>query len=110
MSATARGYGEGHRKTRTRWRPIVEAGQATCARCMVPVAPPGDICPRCGREVVKGRPQPGYCGWDVSHDDVDRTLYTGVEHACCNRRAGGRNGGLTTARKFRVKVWSREWL
>lgn len=110
MSATSRGYGTEHRKKRAYYRAVVEAGQATCVRCMIPITPPGEACPKCGREVAKGRPTPGYCGLDVGHDDVDRSIYAGTEHMCCNRRAGGSKGGKTTARKFRVQVWSRQWL
>lgn len=103
-----RGYGKAHREIRARWRPVVEAGEATCVRCLVGINPPGEGCPKCGREVAKGPPTPGYCGWDVGHDDVDRSLYTGTEHSCCNRRAGGRKA----ARKAAVNrhIWSREWL
>lgn len=104
----ARGYGKAHRAIRERYRPIVEAGEGYCARCLAWIAPPGEPCTKCGREVAKGRPTPGFCGWDVGHDDVDRSLYTGTEHSCCNRRAGGRKA----ARKLAVTrhVWSRDWL
>lgn len=93
---------------RDRYRVIVEAGEATCARCFVMIEPPGGPCPKCGREVAKGRPSPGYCGWDAGHDDDDRTIYTGPEHACCNRQAGGRKA----AKKLHGQrhVWSRRWL
>jgi hypothetical protein len=104
----ARGYGKAHRKTRARYRSIVEAGDAYCARCLVAIAPPGETCPRCGREVAKGPPTPGYCGWDMGHDDDDREIYTGPEHSCCNRSAGGRKAARAAA--SRKRIWSRRWL
>lgn len=106
-----RGYGKGHRQTRERFRPIVEAGEAICARCFGPIAPPGDPCPCCGRIVAKGRPSLGMCAWDMGHDDVDSSMHSGPEHACCNRRAGARNAGRATARRYGARqVWSRQWL
>jgi hypothetical protein len=110
VSTAERGYGQVHRKMRERYRPVVEAGEAICARCFIPIAPPGEPCPRCGRPTAKGRPSPGMCGWDTGHDDVDRSLHTGTEHSCCNRKAGGRNGGKASARNARAKSWSRQWL
>lgn len=95
---------------RERYRPSVESGDAVCVRCLVPIAPPGEPCPKCGRVTAKGRPSQGQCCWDTGHDDVDRTLYSGPEHGCCNRRAGARKGGRSSARKRRTRVWSRQWL
>ena len=106
----ARGYGKVHQQTKERWRPVVEAGEATCARCLGVITPPGEVCPRCFKTVAKGRPSRGYCGWDLGHDDHDRTIYTGPEHACCNRRAGGRRAARTTSLKRSARVWSRQWL
>jgi hypothetical protein len=105
-----RRYGKVHRKTRESYRPDVEAGLAVCSRCMTSIAPPGEPCPRCGKVVARGRPASGQCGWDTGHDDYDGTAYTGPEHGCCNRRAGGRRGGRSTARKRQAHVWSRQWL
>lgn len=89
---TARGYGARHQNERARWRPIVDAGFADCARC--------------GERLEPGRP------WDLGHND-DRTGWTGPEHVACNRKAGGRNGAMVTnARrggKNAGKQTSREW-
>lgn len=68
---TARGYGASHRRLREQWRPIVDAG--------------GVMCWRCGEQIAPGTP------WDLGHDDGDRRLYRGPEHANqCNRAAAGR--------------------
>lgn len=89
-SPADRGYGQQHRKIRDSYRALVASGGALCARCMLPIDPSD--------------------AWDLGHDDQDRTLYSGPEHARCNRHAGARNGGRVTARKRRVKAWSRQWL
>jgi hypothetical protein len=80
-SSTARGYDHKHEQTRESWQPHVNAGQVTCWRCNEPIEP--------------GEP------WDLGHDDHDRTITRGPEHANrCNRSAGGRaahpGGGVTT--------------
>jgi hypothetical protein len=89
-SPAERGYGQKHRVLRARWSRLVASGNCFCARC--------------GQVILAGEP------WDLGHDDLDRSEYTGPEHASCNRRAGGRNGGLARARQRRVVAWSREWL
>lgn len=70
-TTTQRGYGQAHQAERKRWAPIVQAGNAVCARCQKPLAPD----------------EP----YDLGHSD-DRTAYNGPEHVTCNRSAGGRNG------------------
>lgn len=62
---SARGYGHRHQQLRDSLKPAVEAGQMNCARCQQRIAP--------------GEP------WDLGHDDLDRTRYTGPEHRACNR-------------------------
>jgi hypothetical protein len=81
-SSTARGYGRAHRKLRTHWAPIVAMGRVACARC--------------GHLIARGEP------WDLGHDDVDRSVYRGPEHAACNRATAGRV-------PLRVECTSRRW-
>jgi hypothetical protein len=66
-SSTQRGYGAEHRRLREAWRPTVNAGGVSCARC---------------RELIDPA-EP----WDLGHDDDDptRTKYQGPEHVSCNR-------------------------
>jgi hypothetical protein len=69
-TAAARGYDTKHRKLRARWARRVAAGTVSCWRC-------GDLI-----DAVEP--------WDLGHDDDDRTVTRGPEHAGrCNRRAGG---------------------
>jgi hypothetical protein len=58
---SARGYGWAHQKLRAKWSKFVAAGEVNCARCGRPIKP----------DQV----------WDLGHDDRDRTVYTGPEHA-----------------------------
>lgn len=93
MAYGDRGYGRQHRIERERWRPLVEAGQALCARCGHPIDPDGP--------------------WDLGHADGSRTEYNGPEHVRCNRRVGGRNGGRQKARRqraVRAATWTEPWL
>jgi hypothetical protein len=48
-------------------------------------------CARCGERIEPGEP------WDLGHDDVDRSRYTGPEHRRCNRSTRG------------VRVVSQRW-
>lgn len=72
-SPLERGYNQAHRRMRAAVAGHVRAGLAFCAKCGRPIHP---------RE-----------SWDLGHTD-DRRSWTGPEHAACNRRAGGRVGGL----------------
>jgi hypothetical protein len=70
-SRQARGYNSGHDQLRTNWAPQVAKGTVTCWRC--------------GQRIQPGEP------WDLGHDDHDRTITRGPEHAArCNRSAAGR--------------------
>lgn len=85
-STTARGYGSAHQRTRERYRPLVESGQALCARCGEPIAP-GAL-------------------WELDHSD-DRAEYIGPSHRTCNRRAGQANA--TAARMAKAATTVRDW-
>jgi hypothetical protein len=64
-------YGHRHRRLRAQLRQLVEAGQASCARC--------------GKRILPGE------AWDLGHADGDSpTAYTGPEHARCNRATNRR--------------------
>lgn len=76
-TTTQRGYGAEHQAERERWRPTVEAGQATChaTRCLErtrAIAPDAE--------------------WHLGHNP-ERTRWTGPEHARCNTSEGGRRRG-----------------
>lgn len=74
-----RGYGNEHQKLRRQVARIVALGTAKCARC-------GDVI----------HPDEG---WDLGHDDHDRTRYTGPEHIRCNRAtAAHRAAPIRTSR------------
>jgi hypothetical protein len=93
MTTTARGYGWTHQKIRA---------------AMLATLVPGSPCPRCSQPMW-----PGLQALDLGHADGDKTRYTGLEHAACNRRAGakygnqlrGRDGSVTRARRR----WRRRW-
>ncbi|WP_218014517.1 hypothetical protein [Mycolicibacterium palauense] len=76
-STDARGYGPRHQRLREQLKPIVKSGQAICWRCGERIGPDQQ--------------------WDLGHDDDNRNIYRGPEHAlkrdCAaggNRAAGGR--------------------
>lgn len=78
----SRGYGRAHERLRGWWRPYVEAGLVDCWRC--------------GRRIGAREP------WDLGHDDYDRSVYRGPEHASCNRSAA-RAGKRTLS--SRPRAW-----
>ena len=70
-SREERGYGHAHRELRKAFIPEHQAGTLICWRC---------------REII-----PPNEPFDLGHDDEDRTIYRGAEHARrCNRAAAGR--------------------
>jgi hypothetical protein len=70
MAGTSeRGYGYRHQVLR---------------RALLPFAY-GRACPKCGQLMLPGQQL------DLGHTE-DRTAYTGMEHAHCNRRAGALKG------------------
>jgi hypothetical protein len=93
-ATTARGYGTKHQTLRKRWAPIVKRGEAVCARCNLEIPPDPTVtpCPKCGRL---------HTSWDLGHDDLDRSRWTGPEHQCCNRATNGRD----VRRPVRANWW-----
>jgi hypothetical protein len=82
LTTNQRGYGARHQALRRRWAREVARGGVLCARCGEPIDPVEE--------------------WDLGHDDFDRAIYNGPEHARCNRATAGR-------KKQRAQVFSREW-
>lgn len=68
-STSARGYGADHQRLRKRLLPLAY----------------GTTCWRCGETMWPWQVL------DLGHTE-DRTAYTGIEHASCNRAAGARKG------------------
>ena len=68
-----RGYGTTHQQTRTTWQHRFDAGE--------PIN-----CWRCGLRIVDA--------WHLGHDDDDRTITRGPEHASCNLSAAGKASRL----------------
>ena len=71
-NANARGYDAAHQRESRRWKAKVRAGELVlCWRCEQPITDPDDC--------------------DLGHDDLDRTITRGPEHArACNRSAAGK--------------------
>lgn len=70
LRSNARYNNARHRTLRAYFDQFVQAGLAICARCGAPI-------------------EPG--AWDLGHDDLDPTQYSGPEHTWCNRGAPHRN-------------------
>jgi hypothetical protein len=76
-------YPGSHQSIRRRWAPLVDAGQVACWRC--------------GRPIIPGT------AWDLGHDDNNRAIIRGPEHAGpCNRAAGGRLGRARQRQRERI--------
>ena len=76
-TTTERGYGWSHRKLRATLLP--QAWGSPCWRCGQLMLPGQDI--------------------ELGHDDWDRSIYRGMEHYTCNRKAGVAK--LNTLRRMR---------
>lgn len=76
------GYGARHKRLRALWAPRVRLGIVSCARC--------------GQPILRGE------AWDLGHDDLDRSVYSGPEHVRCNRAVAGRSPlmALRTSREW----------
>jgi hypothetical protein len=71
LNAHQRGYDAKHKRIRAHYAPLVQAGRITCWRCGHKIQPTDT--------------------WDLGHDDNNRAIYRGPEHANqCNRAAAGR--------------------
>lgn len=90
MTTTDRGYGWQHQKLRAEYvKQMKQDGYLVCARC--------------GEVITPEMP------FDLGHDDYDRSVYTGPEHANeCNRAAGARKGNRMRAERTRPEV-GYEW-
>lgn len=78
-TTTQRGYGSGHKRMRAQWAPKVATGTVTCWRCGELIAPDDP--------------------WDLGHDDDDRSIYRGPEHAGpCNRSAAAKRSNRRRAK------------
>ena len=70
-SREERGYGAAHQATRAACQARMDAGEVLA-------------CWRCGEPVTAADE------WHLGHDDHDRTITRGPEHASCNLSAAGR--------------------
>ena len=80
-----RGYGREHRRLRAVLAERVERG--------------GVLCARCGKPIVPGS------RWALGHDDLDRSRYSGPEHASCNRATSRHRVERERAARPRSRVW-----
>ena len=93
-STSARGYGWSHQKLRAQWAPKVARGDVACWRCGRLIGPHEE--------------------WHLGHDDNDRTVTHGPEHAhrtpwCRGNMAWGAINGNKKRAKPRVTRTSRAW-
>lgn len=72
-----------HRKRRALAKAEVESGRASCWRCGGPIAPGSR--------------------WHLGHDDHDRSVYRGPEHAGCNLKAAARKGARVANARRRAR-------
>jgi hypothetical protein len=101
-TTTQRGYGYGHQKLRSSWKPYVDAGMVEChaAVCLEEL---DGIRERDNRDrwILPGSK------WHLGHT-ADRTAWTGPEHERCSTHDGAvrRNRTRGMARQQRA---SRQW-
>lgn len=91
----ARGYGTEHQRLRRAWDRKIQRGGVPCgrgARCLYAVGGVAGL-------ILPGMP------WDLGHDDHDRSVYTGPEHARCNRVAAGRKAQALRRPLVTSRVW-----
>jgi hypothetical protein len=69
-----------HRRLRAALAPHVAAGLIDCARC---------------GERIKPRER-----WDLGHDDLDPSRYSGPEHASCNRATKTHRKARSVSRRW----------
>ena len=81
-----RGYGADHQRARKRAARQVAAGNAYCWRCLANGLPPDQAW------IAPGS------AWDLGHDDHNRNITRGPEHARCNRATRARQDRPTRAR------------
>lgn len=88
-STKVRGYGTPHQKARKKWKAVVDAGRAHCARC--------------GFLILPGT------RWNLDHAP-GKNGYLGPSHELCNKRAGGKLGAaITNVQKRARRRVSRQW-
>jgi hypothetical protein len=85
-TTTQRGYGTEHQALR---------------RALI-VNAIGQLCPRCGEPMLEWQ------ALDLGHTD-DRSGYNGIEHAKCNRAAGGRKGQAGRSRSATDETFVGRW-
>jgi hypothetical protein len=89
---SARGYGGRHQALRKKLAALVASGRAVCWRCGQPILP-GTL-------------------WDLGHDDLDHSIYRGVEHRRCNRSSAASRGNRMRGKRRRIiRIFdtSRDW-
>lgn len=94
QGTSARGYGGRHQALRKKLAALVASGRAVCWRC--------------GRPILPGM------AWDLGHDDLDRSIYRGVECRRCNRSSAATRGNKMRGKRRRqpnLRIFddSRNW-
>jgi hypothetical protein len=87
LTTAERGYGGDHQRRRRRVKRVVDAG--------------GGVCARCGRPILLGQ------AWDLGHDDLDRSLYSGPEHRFARDCPAGGNRATNARGRATARRWVR---